>query len=651
MTMPNGGPTQVPVVNTPSQICPALGTGQSVFILNLDDTANLFVGYSSSVAAGNSLEIAPGASAVIDASRSVWGFTDSVTPPIIIQVSPGTSQFNLGPGQLADIIDFTGLAAAIALEIAETGVSFLSAPEPLFSVDTIPGTSIPFGTNNSTWNAQIAAGVTGMVSSIIYTADIPNLDSHGFPTSWPATVWKTGVTHQVMDFAPDINWVLGATHSQLVAEVTAMLSGVPGGVIPIVMPYHECNLAGKPWTGPQIAQMDALLIPIVHSVMPTALYGRGFTLFRIWSGGEDITPFISTTQQADFYGGDGYQGAGLPTTDQVFLPFMHQIQGIWPNANFAIIETMTTTNVTNWLEAIGSFALENSLFMVQTFFGSGGLGQPFDPSFVPAINALETELSGAGSSFTVGAGATTHLPPLNPSPVAGYAPVNSLSYDIVVNLIAGAGSTNPFLYLELQWYDQDSLSAPAVGQQKWVLPMGTNGTVGTTISGIGPQLGAYLRIRVVNEDTVPCTLQCTMNSTGRTVQKHDFRWDAVSSTSVPNFVLPPSGTGLTNVLGSWQGVNVPAGGSIQYLLGLYAGDAYVKFGTGASSPVITATLTPQPTAVYGGTLVGEELTGVSNPDIGEFEQIVTLPNAPCLVKFTNSDSVAHQVSGIVVSKY
>jgi len=143
MTTPNGGPLPTPIYNTPAQIMGQQPTGTTVLILNMDDNDNIFVGRNSGITQANTLLIAPGASVIYDASRPVWAFTDSATPPVIAMVAPGTTQYNLGPQQIVDTLDIAALAAAIAVAINNLGIPPVAAPVPLYG-GTAPRTGAAF---------------------------------------------------------------------------------------------------------------------------------------------------------------------------------------------------------------------------------------------------------------------------------------------------------------------------------------------------------------------------------------------------------------------------------------------------------------------------------------------------------------------------
>jgi hypothetical protein len=643
-----GGPTLVPVFSQPAQICPAIGAGQSVLIVNLDTTSNLFIGRSAGIAVGNALLIAPGASSIEDASRSIWGFTDADVPPIVIQVSPGTSQYNLGPSQIIDTIDVAALAAAIAAGIFATGIPIVANPIPLYDIaSTSGGPAIGFGTNNSTYAAQVAAGVTGLSSAIDYNGPTGSGMVNGIPASWPGPgiTFPGGIT-QIVNVQPDIATTLAGLND---ARWNAYVAGAPNGSI--IMPYHEANLPKLGLNPSQVQALDNRLIGLTHAVNPTLIYARGLATSPQVESGNDPTPFI--TPGMDFYGMDGYQAdKSNRTAETQFGPMLAAIQAVQANAKIGIIETGTALTLSTWMNDVAAFAIANNLVLVQTFFGSGTGSQPFNVLMVPALNVVSAELAATSSSPTIPAGNTATLTPIaaQTSPVAGYANAQGLSYDILISLNAGVGSTIPWLKFVMHWFDDDASNAREVSQQQWCLPMGTNGTNGTKIQGTGPQRGRYLKITAINTDTVACTIQVEVNSTSRSVTQDEWVFDIGASSTVPTYTKAPDGGTNVKQLAGVEARAVPASGSLSYLTGMKDGSAYVRFGTAAATPVITVTLTPQPDSVFNQvTLLNELLEGTGASGPGDFTDTILLPRAPCKLTFTNSDTSPHNVFASIIS--
>ena len=644
MTTPGGGPILIPVTNTPAQICPAMGQNINILILNLDTTANLFIGSSPGITPTNTLLIAPGGSVIQNAGRTIWGFTDSTTPPINVQISADTSQYNLAPGQVLNDVNIIALSTAIALAISQAGIPLLGNPVLLYdSSSNTPGAPTLFGVNATQWTKLVGAGVTGLSTAIGYqSSDGPGV-VNGIPASWPGPEqgsFPVGITNQIMNFAPDIPTTISGANN---ARLTTYLSGAPNNSW--IMPYHECNSNGGNHNPADIQALDTFMLPFVHGVNPTLKYGRGLIAFPVYAQGQDPTPWI--TPGMDFYGMDGYQAMQTAlTVEKVFSQLVEFILTVTPNAKIAIIETNTGLNITDWWTQVTAFAIANNLFTVQSFWGTGGLGQAWQNSFAPEMNVVSAALAATGTLPTIAPGATETFTPLLPSPVAGYADAQAISYDIQLTANAGTGSTIPFAKVIVNWFDSDSTTARVIDSQHWFIPMGTNGNSGTIINGKGPQIGQFLQIQVQNLDTVACTVDIVSNSTGREESQHDWQWDAFSSPAVPTFTLTPGNAGFSNTLGAFQGVSVPAGSNTkQFLCGMRAGQAYVRFGAATSNPFITVSIQPVPLSNFSNAVLLDEVLNGNSDFTGE----VIMPRAPILVSFSNSDTVAHNVAGIITT--
>jgi hypothetical protein len=261
--------------------------------------------------------------------------------------------------------------------------------------------------------------------------------------------------------------------------------------------------------------------------------------------------------------------------------------------------------------------------------GSGGY------DLTVGISTLYNGLSAAATTVTIGAGATLTTPPLNPSPSAGYAPLNGLSYEISASLTASASSTVPFAAVLISFYDFDVPGGRPIEQVQWFVPMGAAGTTGSVITGKGPQRGAYMQIQVTNLDTQPVTLQLQLNSTGRSAAGDDWEWDAHGAAMpLAATYTPCGGPSFANSLGTIGGgtpVTVAAGASTTRILSMYSGQVYLRWGVTATTPAdCSLTITPLPQSQWG----SATLYNVSGGD----NTYITLPRCPCLVTLTNSQS-------------
>lgn len=135
MTTPYGGFTQIPVGPTAVQVCPPLGSGESVMLYNQDVNNVVTVGTSNNVAqdASNAAPIQPLTSAVLPASRALYAIAPTGTAALVIVPEGGT--LSPSPAQIAAQISALGLATlneqinqntAIPANISTTGTPLLN---------------------------------------------------------------------------------------------------------------------------------------------------------------------------------------------------------------------------------------------------------------------------------------------------------------------------------------------------------------------------------------------------------------------------------------------------------------------------------------------------------------------------------------------
>lgn len=528
------------------------------------------------------------------------------------------------------------LAQLIAGALADAGIPVLGNPVPLFTVPqpAAPGAGIGFGSNNAAFAGMVTDGVVGMTSAIFY--DTPSAGPNGIPAAWPGNGGPIapGVTVPVCNFSPDIPTTLAGTND---AALAAFLGGAPNGAI--IMPYHECNLVSNKLNPSDIQALDAYLLPKVQAINPTLVYGRGLSASAV-NQGNDPTPYL--IPGLPLYGMDGYQASNASRTPATLFDATRlAIQAVQPGANIAIIETGTALDVGTWFNAIAGYAIANGLVRVQGYFAAGGTqSQPFKASMVPAINNVITQLSGAATTLTLNAGQTKPLPPLHGSPNANWAAANGQSYDLVWVLIAGAGSTLPFAVCTLNWFNQDNPAAIAAHSQRWILPAGVSTSAGAIIAGSGPQHGAYLQAKITNKDTVPMQVQCFVNSASRVAARHDWRWDAVTSPSVPTYTNA-GGAASSLSLGEVDSVNIASGNSKAWLMSLYAGQAYLRVVVNGAAGIKTVHVTaaPQPPSIWGSVNTQSQYLPLSAAN-GDNDQawVMALPRGPVQVTITNNDA-------------
>lgn len=296
--------------------------------------------------------------------------------------------------------------------------------------------------------------------------------------------------------------------------------------------------------------------------------------------------------------------------------------------------------------------LNGGLQNADTVWYVSGTGQN-DPDvdttgiIVSEIQKTFDALSSAPSSLiNIAAGATATLPANNPSPGAGYAIADGMSYDITINLVTSTGSTKPFVIATLNWFNDDIPNAQPVATQSWALACGKTGTAGTYTLGKGPQRGQFLQITLQNQDTVVVGANCQVNGTSRTVAKDDWVWDVSSSVNVPapsslggiTFALADGGS-YVNSLGSVNSASIPAaGGQKAFMFGLFTGQAFIRI-SGEGSGFLNYVFNPFPQAFFGSAAV------INQSPTTEFGEMILCPRGPMIVTITNNDpGAAHNAN-------
>jgi hypothetical protein len=333
-----------------------------------------------------------------------------------------------------------------------------------------------------------------------------------------------------------------------------------------------------------------------------------------------------------------------------------------------VTNTVTVTNPgaqSTQLGAVVSKALTatDSNAAITTFtWGAGGLPPGLSisassgtisgiPTAVGAFTVTVTAADSTGSSgsatFTwqitnpnvLPHGQFTTLPPVSPSPVAGLGAAQQLSYEITLGLTAGAGSTQPFTAITVQFYDFDALPAlqSPVATVTYRCPMGTfndpNGPA--VIYGRGPMRGAFMRIRANNTDSVDGTLAfLKVVGTAREVERDDWRWDCGGNAPViPGYTNANAAT-ASLVMGGISGAVLAANASTKVLCSMFAGKVWLRahYAAGGASSV-QVSVAPQPPALFSSQSVfNESMTGGS-----ELTAEIAVPRGPCLLTLTNND--------------
>lgn len=261
------------------------------------------------------------------------------------------------------------------------------------------------GTNLTEWSILTGSpsNVAGLKSAIGYVAQGYAGNVNGVPPAWPGggNVFPGGVQIQIMDFAPVVADVINGS---LDTALLTYMGGAPAGSY--LMAYHEVNSQANinqfGYTATQINQMDAHILALKNANFPLLKYGRGLSMFPVYSQGQDPTPWI--TPGMDFYGMDGYQ-ANQPTRTpaDVFSTAIAKILAVQSGAQIAMIETGTALDAQTWFDAIETFVFDNQLFLCQSFWGSQSNTQQWSPGptgfatwYQPIVNAFNAGTAGQG---------------------------------------------------------------------------------------------------------------------------------------------------------------------------------------------------------------------------------------------------------------
>lgn len=257
--------------------------------------------------------------------------------------------------------------------------------------------------------------------------------------------------------------------------------------------------------------------------------------------------------------------------------------------------------------------------------------------YLQALAAAVTAPAGGSGGVTIPGGGNVTLSPLKPTPGGGLADADGMSYDIALQVQAGAGSTSPFITVQIFFYDDDTATARAVDRVYWHIPLGSSGSGVTRIYGNGPQSGRFMSITLHNGDTVTCSAAVQVNSTARQRDIHDWNWSVADSNSVPTYNLA-SGAGYSANLGEQSGANVNAGVTKGWLMSLGAGRVW--FWVSSTTGNVDVQLLAQPSGAFGTAPIWETTLAANAPQ----GQMLLFPRAPVLVNFTNNGAGAASIS-------
>jgi hypothetical protein len=652
MTTPAAGISTVLVTDAPQRVTD--GTGASLLFTNTDENNEIWVSYQQAQAGSPvSVPVPPLGNVTMTDAKPMWAVCDPGNTASLLMLIGGTS---FAPSAVQIATQILPLAVDIAEQIAATGLTLIGAPELIYNV--LPGSAGTPGRFGLTMagiydnQADEDAQTTGWATNI--GRPVTCSKWYGKPGQFPTTLADQKLQKMVdlglyayICFQPAYNPPTADDLTAMVASINAWkaLGMKIGGVI--FWQEHQLHL-----TAAQCIAVYQFYYAALHAVAPVCVDYAGSHIDEMdaydpGAAYQDILlvdMYASTYQTgqldhpvavAKSYGkpwglgelGNKAGAAPGPGNDKV-ISFMGDVTGL--------VNGSTQLDCFMWYQDNTNPAGPNYI-------------DPGDPTDfrIPLLGTLNDAVLASGvTPTTIPHNSSLILTPSNPSTGAGYAIADRLSYDLFVNLTAGAGSTVPFAKVQMFWRNDDSHGASSIDVQSWLVPMGVSTSTGTLIRGKGPQAGQFLALQISNLDSVTCTVAAEVNKTSRQIPFHDWRWEAPSSVAIPGYTLP-AGNGSLNSLGCVDMLSVPAGGTVKVLLSLFAGDVWVRLGTNASSAVITASLQPQPGSQWdnnGGWLLNELLSGTTATGPGDFTGKVTFPRAPMMVAFSNSDSVAHNVA-------
>ena len=705
---------QQQVTNDSTQFWPGIPQSPDLLLVNLDQNDNITVGPQNVQPNDiNGYVITPQDAISLPGDEPWWCVTDSLNPPLMLQVLPGGGNWSAGALAIAGQIAASGLALAIAEEIASQGLSLVASPTLLYGSNNIPtpgGTGLVgvslIGYNGlqpdtltnyqaevSGWNHDVGRnmGTNAMKRYYKYWNDPRN--SSGvteFPSaasdSQKCSIIASQGTKILVSLKPAIDptgnynantiayktTTFGQEFTKLVNAVAYLVSVCPHGVEFTL--WQEANLDPT-----NFGSTDTTVAGPNYSKYVN-YYGPAFNVPNQTS--KQILVYDPVTSQTlknnqDFWDGgsyaaqlsnlvmDAYASDYTKTGGQTRFADVHSyLVGLinskgwnggyweWGITNGPTVQMTGNNNINfkywneHWI--IPTLATWPNADCVWYVSGTGQNYPLNSQNGTTAVDEIQktfdSHTSAPGTGVTIAAGATATLVPNNPSPGAGYAVADGISYDITVNLVSGAGSTNPFATIELNFLNTDDPNAQPVRTIDWSVPCGTAGTTGTVVVGEGPQRGQFMSVNITNRDSVAITVNIQLNSTSRPVAVHDWEWDAKSSVAVPGFTAAGGAGSHTNQLGAINGTSVVNGTPLVLLFGMRAGEAFLRLG-GEGGAHLQYVINPYPQGVMGSAALVNE-----SPTV-EFEEYIILPRSPILVTVTNNDAAsAHNANVQIVHR-
>jgi hypothetical protein len=696
----------------------AAGIASTVLFVNLDNNDFITIDDNAGVQPGISYNggvLPPGGSLSLAGNSNWYAVTDQDDSPTL-QVTPNGSNWTVPIGDIAVQIAQSGLALAIAQQIAAQGLSLIGAPKALYgglqprtgagivgvTLDRfayLPNTSNDFQ-QYPVWASKVGRPFNGVRRCYIQEGDTPttsandgnssNSATNGFKICVSLKPFRDATNTYGNNKIPGQGNLTFAQHLTAIKATVAYLQSIATHGLEICF-WHECNGngnngpfgSGGPY-GTTTSPQDQTNFHIYHNFYQPAckiatnpsLTGDVTTAICVAAfSPNNMTGYITGCNGLDTYAVDYYSQDfnSKPTTVPPAVDAVRTLAitdskkfGYWEIGltNGATNPSVVTVN--NWLNdemiAKNVAYLQAGHIMADTVWfaapkdgtggasrnalGSGAAGACNDPTVITNVANLFDQLSSAPSNIlSVPGSSSVIVAPLEPSSGAGFAVANGLSYDITLALVSSGTPTIPFVQVRFDWFNNDAAGGIPVETQIWRCPIGNNATVGTNITGVGPQRGQFLQITLTNLDTVACTVQIQVNSTSRSTPKHDWIWDEPSSVQVHGYNMA-SGGSFGNALGAMNSVSIGAGGNKKYLFGMRAGNATVRFDVPAAGAGLNYVLAFEPQGDMGSAaLINKILT----PTDKDFNINIILPRCPISVNVINLDGGAAHNANVQIT--
>lgn len=652
-------------------------------ITNLDTEQSVYIGAADSDAQEPDLTtdltrdvLAPLQSVTVRATLDWFGLNLNDNDPVQVDVIPEGINQSVSPVGAAAAFITAGVPLAIAEQLQGQGFSFVSPPIALYTLtQQSSGSGSPgaFGcTTAGTYASQAAADqqILTFNANVGRNATVREL----------FTQWKSGmppITNPGQDGQQAIDEGIGVyinfqptpnvPSAQATTDANNILTSLSnlhalGMKIAGVKLWHEPQVGSNNLSGPQFVALMQFYYPLIHGMGPApgwrlGVCHEGFavsnsTILNAYDPGAAFQDFI----MVDVYGVE-YINSGKRVDDVFTLAAGYNLPAGIGEFNTANRKgTLSQTDGTTFLNYIlglanNQLAGGHSLEALMWYENNTGTENPnetiasssdYRVTLLQQINdAVTTGTTAGGGPGPINPGTTTTLTPNTPATSnPNFAVATGFSYDAILLLKAGAGSTNPFVRVNLNWHNQDITTAQPVRKQSFIFPMGVStSTFGTLIRGTGPQHGQTMSVTIQNLDTVACTYQAIINATSRNVTRHDWRWEAAGSVGIPGFTRANAADDavLYNTIGS---ATVNAGTSSSWLFSVYTGQAYLllKVTGAAGTNTVHFTLTPQPASEFSTAEMFSTFLPGSGATGNETFFTIALPRGPLLLTVNNTDA-------------